>query len=56
MRRDGKAVLAVEYLDDRAKIEAATARLRELGYVPYIAAKNRELDSLREPGGGAFGA
>jgi cysteinyl-tRNA synthetase len=49
MRRDGKPVLVVEYLDDRGKIAKATGRLRELGYVPYVSPKDRELDRLRDP-------
>jgi cysteinyl-tRNA synthetase len=48
MRRDGKAVFAVEYLDDSAKIAKAAERMRELGYVLYVSAKDRELDRLRE--------
>ena len=46
MRRDGKPVFVVEYLNDRAKITKAATKLRDLGYVPYIADKNRELDKL----------
>lgn len=46
MRRDGKPVFVVEYLNDRAKIAKAAAALRQMGYVPYIADKSRELDKL----------
>lgn len=46
MRRDGKPVFVVEYLNDRAKIAKAGTQLRELGYVPYISDKSRELDKL----------
>lgn len=46
MRRDGKAVFVVEYLEKPAlKLEAAGA-LRAVGYVPYIARKDRELANL----------
>lgn len=46
MRRDGKAVFVVEYLEKpEFKLEAAGA-LRAVGYVPYIAPKDRELSSL----------
>jgi cysteinyl-tRNA synthetase len=48
MRRDGKPVFVVEYLDDHAKIAHSARRVRELGYVLYVSAKNRELDRLRD--------
>lgn len=46
VRKDGKAVLVVEYLNDRAKIAKAAEEIRRLGYVLYISDKNRELDKL----------
>ncbi|MGD9669660.1 MAG: MJ1477/TM1410 family putative glycoside hydrolase [Hyphomicrobiaceae bacterium] len=51
MRRDGKAVFAVEYLaKPELQLEAAGA-LRAIGYIPYIAREDRELASLetRQP-------
>ncbi len=46
MRREGKAVFAVEYLDrPELRLEAAGA-LRAMGYVPYMARKDRELATL----------
>lgn len=46
MRRDGKAVFVVEYLDKpELRLEAAGA-LRAIGYVPYMARKDRELATL----------
>ncbi|MGD9806230.1 MAG: MJ1477/TM1410 family putative glycoside hydrolase [Hyphomicrobiaceae bacterium] len=47
VRKDGKPVLIVEYLNNAAKIAQATTTARELGYVLYVADKNRELDKLR---------
>jgi len=46
-RKDGKPVLVVEYLDDAAKIAQAAKAAHDLGYVLYVAGKDRELDSLR---------
>lgn len=46
MRADGKLVLVVEYLDDRTKIEHAAQTVDPLGFVLYIAPKNRNLDRL----------
>lgn len=46
MRADGKLVLVVEYLNDKNKINHADEVLRPLGFVLYIAPKNRELDRL----------
>jgi cysteinyl-tRNA synthetase len=46
MRRDGKPVLLVEYLEDRAKITKAAEEARRLGYVLYVSTRNRELDKL----------
>lgn len=46
MRRDGKAVFVVEYLKKpELQLEAAGA-LRSIGYVPYMARKDRELATL----------
>jgi cysteinyl-tRNA synthetase len=45
-KAEGKAILAVEYLDNRAKIADAARRMAELGYVLYVAAKDRALDRL----------
>ncbi|MDX2157556.1 MAG: endo alpha-1,4 polygalactosaminidase [Hyphomicrobiaceae bacterium] len=47
MRRDGKPVLVVEYLDDKAKIAKAAQATRALGYVLYVSDKSRELDKLQ---------
>lgn len=46
MKRDGKPVFVVEYLDNQAKISDAAERIKSLGYVLYIAPKDRELDHL----------
>ena len=46
MRADGKLVLVVEYLDDKNKINHADELVAPLGFVLYIAPKNRELDRL----------
>ena len=46
MLADGKFVLAVEYLNDDAKIQHALATLRGFNYAPCISAKNRKLDRL----------
>lgn len=46
VRRDGKAVFVVEYLEkSELRMEAAGA-LRAVGYVPYMARKDGELASL----------
>ena len=45
-KRAGKAVFCVEYLANPAKIAEAKAAIEPLGFVLYIAAKNRELDKL----------
>ncbi len=50
MRRDGKAVLAVEYIDDPVKRQQAIEEIRALGYVPYVARQDRDLATL-EAGG-----
>ncbi len=46
MRRDGKPVFVVEYLNNKAKIADAAEKIRKLGYVLYVSTKDRELDSL----------
>ncbi len=46
MKRDGKPVFVVEYLDNQARIAEAAEQVRNLGYVLYISPKNRELDRL----------
>jgi cysteinyl-tRNA synthetase len=40
-----KTILAVEYLDDPAKISTARQKLEQLGFVPHFA--SRDLDQLR---------
>ena len=45
IRSEGKPVLAVEYLIDRAMIDRARQRLASLGYIPHFA--DRELADLR---------
>ena len=51
LKDDGKPVFVVEYLDNAAKMREAAATAKELGYVLYVAPKDRELDRLN--GGGA---
>lgn len=46
MKHDGKAVFAVEYLDDPAKRREARAELAALGYIAYLARQDRELATL----------
>ena len=46
VRRDGKPVFVVEYLNDRAKIAKAAEGISKLGYVLYVSDKDRELDKL----------
>ena len=46
IRAEGKPVLMVEYLDNVAKIREAAAEAERLGYVLYVAPKDRELDRL----------
>lgn len=48
MKRDGKPVFVVEYLSQAAKIDAAAERAAALGYVLYVAPKDRELDRLND--------
>ena len=43
--KQGRTVLAVEYLDDTGRIAAARERLETLGFVPYFA--DRPLETLR---------
>lgn len=45
-RKDGKPVFVVEYLANAAKIERARESARSLGYILYVAPKDRELDRL----------
>ena len=46
-RAAGLPVMAVEYLDkDDLRLEAS-GTLRAMGFIPYMAAKNRELDKLQ---------
>ena len=42
---EGKSILAVEYIDEPARIDAARRRLSEVGLVPHFA--DRPLDNLR---------
>jgi cysteinyl-tRNA synthetase len=46
MRRDGKPVLMVEYLDDPAKAARAAKTAQALGYVLFVSDKSAELDHL----------
>ncbi len=46
MRRDSKLVLVVEYLDDQTKANHASELLAPLGFVLYVAPKDRELKRL----------
>lgn len=48
LKRDGKPVFVVEYLDSQPRIAEAVERIRSLGYVLYVAPKNRELDCLTD--------
>lgn len=49
MRKDGKPVLVVEYLDDAAKIAMASKAARKLGYFLYVSPASRDLDRLVLP-------
>jgi cysteinyl-tRNA synthetase len=49
VRKEGKPVFVVEYLNNAAKIAQASQAARDFGYVLYVSDKNRELDELREP-------
>jgi cysteinyl-tRNA synthetase, unknown class len=44
LKRTGRPVFVVEYLDDPAKVIAARQRLAKLGYMPYFGPRN--LDSI----------
>ncbi len=46
LKREGKAVLVVEYLDDAEKAATAAQELRALGFVPYVSKADRELATL----------
>jgi cysteinyl-tRNA synthetase len=46
VKREGKMVLVVEYLNNQTKIDEAVRAIAPLGYTLYISAKNRELDRL----------
>ncbi|MBL8565926.1 MAG: endo alpha-1,4 polygalactosaminidase [Hyphomicrobiaceae bacterium] len=46
MKRDGKAVLAVEYIDDPTKRQQAIDEIQALGYVAYVSRQNRDLATL----------
>ncbi len=46
MKREGKLVLVVEYLDAGAKIRHAVETTRTLGFTLHISPKNRKLDRL----------
>jgi len=48
VKADGKPVFVVEYLDTPARILDAQRRIADLGYILYVAPKDRELDRLRE--------
>lgn len=49
MKRDGKPVFVVEYLSNPSRIMEAAETARRLGYVLYVAPKDRELDRLNAP-------
>jgi cysteinyl-tRNA synthetase, unknown class len=46
IKNEGKMVLVVEYLQNQAKIQDAARTVGDLGYVLYIAPKDRELARL----------
>ncbi len=46
VKRDGKLVLVVEYLQNQGKVQEAARAIGDLGYVLYIAPKDRELARL----------
>lgn len=48
VRKDGKPVFVVEYLNNAAKTSQARTSASEFGYVLYVADKDRELDKLRD--------
>ena len=45
-RSEGKAILVVEYLGDRAKQQQASAMAASDGFVLFLSPKNRELATL----------
>lgn len=47
--QDGKPVFVVEYLNNASKIARAKETAAKLGYVLYVADKDRELDRLSPP-------
>ncbi len=49
MKSEGKPVFVVEYLDSHARILDARRQIANLGYVLYVAPKDRELACLRDP-------
>ncbi len=55
MKKDGKPVFAVEYLNTPSRIDEAAAAAQKLGYILYVAPKDRELDRLNGPVGGVAG-
>ncbi len=46
LKREGKPIFCVEYLDNRARIAEAAAEMKRLGYVLFISPKDRELAKL----------
>jgi cysteinyl-tRNA synthetase len=49
LRRTGKPVFVIEYLDDKAAIATAQKTIRDWGYLGYIADADRQLDRLHSP-------
>ncbi len=49
MKHDGKPVFMVEYLNNQSRIDEAVTTAEKLGYVLYIAPKDRELARLNGP-------
>jgi cysteinyl-tRNA synthetase len=49
LRKDGKPVFVVEYLNNAGKIAKASRATRDFGYVLYVSDKSRELDKLHDP-------
>ena len=49
LRKDGKPVFVVEYLNNAGKIAKASQATRDFGYVLYVSDKSRELDKLHDP-------
>lgn len=46
LKRDGKLVFVIEYLNNQSKIDDATRTIRALDYILYISDKNRDLSRL----------